>query len=63
MKHSFFLRVVLVFSGLIGFSVGLGQLFFPVSFEASAGISLGTDVALLSEIRGAGGSFNTRFQK
>ncbi|MNJ88948.1 hypothetical protein D3C87_65080 [compost metagenome] len=56
MKQSVFLRAVLVLSGLIGFSVGFGQLFLPISFEASAGIRLGTDPALLSEIRGAGGS-------
>ena len=56
MKQSVFLRAVLVLAGLIGFSVGFGQLFFPVSFEASAGINLGTDTGLLSEIRGAGGS-------
>lgn len=56
MKQRVFLRAVLVLAGLIGFSVGFGQLFFPISFEASAGIELGTDPGLLSEIRGAGGS-------
>lgn len=55
MKQPVFLRVFLVLAGLSGFSVGVGLLFFPLPFEASAGIDLGTDASLLSEIRGAGG--------
>lgn len=55
MKQSVFLRAFLAVSGLISFSVGVGLLFFPVPFEGSVGIHLGTDAGLLSEIRGAGG--------
>lgn len=36
--------------------IGAAILFAPVAFEASAGISLGNDVNLLSEIRSPGGS-------
>ena len=56
MKQFFLPRAFLMVAGLIGFSVGVGQLFFPVAFEASSGVSLGADISLLSEIRSAGGS-------
>ncbi len=56
MKQFFFPRFFLVLAGLIGFSVGVGQLFFPIAFEASSGILLDTDINLLSEFRSAGGS-------
>lgn len=56
MKQFLFPRVFLVVAGLIGFSVGIGQLFFPVVFEASSGVRLDADINLLSEFRSAGGS-------
>lgn len=56
MKQRFYLQTFLALAGLTGFSVGAGQLFFPITFEASSGIDLGTDINLLSEIRAAGGS-------
>lgn len=37
-------------------AVGAAQLFTPVAFEASAGITLGNNSSLLSEIRAAGGN-------
>lgn len=46
----------LAVAGLIGFSVGIGQLFFPIAFEASSGVRLDADINLLSEFRSAGGS-------
>lgn len=56
MKQFLFPRIFLVLAGLIGFSVGVGQLFFPIGFEASSGVSLDADINLLSEFRSAGGS-------
>ena len=56
MKQFLFPRVFLVVAGLIGFSVGVGQLFLPVVFEASSGVRLDADINLLSEFRSAGGS-------
>lgn len=56
MKQFLFPRVFLVVAGLIGFSVGVGQLFFPIAFEASSGVRLDADINLLSEFRSAGGS-------
>lgn len=49
-------KIVLIIAGIIGMAVGFGLLFFPVSFEASAGISLNNDIDLLSDIRAMGGS-------
>lgn len=48
-------RITLFIAGLIALYVGAGLLFFPVAFEASSGISLGSDPALLSEVRAPGG--------
>jgi hypothetical protein len=56
MERSIFVKAVLLISGLIGVGVGTAQLFVPVMFEASAGIQLGEDISLLSEIRAAGGA-------
>lgn len=49
-------KIILIVAGIIGMAVGLGLLFFPVSFEASAGIILNKDVNLLSDIRAMGGN-------
>lgn len=55
MKTNVFVKTLLIISGIIGMGVGYALLFFPVAFEASAGITLGKDVNLLSEIRTPGG--------
>ena len=49
-----FVKVVLLVSGITALAVGSGLLFIPVTFQASAGIQLGNDPGLLSEMRGPG---------
>lgn len=57
MKSSIYLKILLFIVGLIGFSIGIALLFFPITFEASAGIYLNeNDFSLLSEIRSSGGT-------
>ena len=56
MKQSVYVKSVLILAGVIGISVGIGQLFFPIAFEASAGINVAGAASLLSEIRAAGGT-------
>lgn len=56
MEKSKVVQVVLIISGIIGISIGGALLFAPVAFEASAGINLGEDINLLSEIRANGGA-------
>lgn len=57
MESSIYLKILLFTVGLIGFSIGIGLLFFPISFEASAGIYLNeNDFSLLSEIHSSGGT-------
>lgn len=51
--------ILLFFAGVTGIGVGAAQLFIPVTFEASAGITLGENSSLLSEIRAAGGTLLT----
>ena len=48
-------RIYLALAGLTVLAVGIGGALFPTSFQASAGIDLRGDPALISEIRGAGG--------
>ena len=55
MRSLFFVKLLLIIAGIIAMSVGIGQLFFPVAFEASSGVMLDGNVSLLSEMRGAGG--------
>ena len=55
MKKNRFVKILLIVSGIIGIGIGFALLFFPVAFEASAGIHLGEDVNLLSETRSPGG--------
>ncbi|WP_057935722.1 DUF4345 domain-containing protein [Algoriphagus resistens] len=50
-----FIRVALFLFGFIATGIGGALLFFPVSFEASAGIVLDENISLLSEIRAYGG--------
>ncbi|MBB4801561.1 hypothetical protein HNP37_001622 [Flavobacterium nitrogenifigens] len=57
MKSSIYLKILLFIVGLIGFSIGIALLFFPVEFEGSAHIYLNrNDFSLLSEIRSSGGT-------
>ncbi|MDJ1484999.1 DUF4345 domain-containing protein [Cytophagaceae bacterium YF14B1] len=56
MKQSLYVKALLFFAGIIGVAVGIGQLIFPVAFEASTGIDIAGNSSLLSEIRGAGGT-------
>ncbi|WP_276481668.1 DUF4345 family protein [Paraflavitalea pollutisoli] len=55
MRQLMVVKSLLVIAGIISIIVGIGQLFFPVAFEASSGVDLGGNVSLLSEMRGAGG--------
>lgn len=56
MKNSRILKSILIISGLLGVYVGVEILFMPVSFYATSGIDLGTNVSLLNEIRAPGGA-------
>ncbi|MDJ1498100.1 DUF4345 domain-containing protein [Cytophagaceae bacterium DM2B3-1] len=56
MKQSIYSKILLFFAGIIGIAVGIGQLIFPVAFEASTGIDIAGNSSLLSEIRGSGGT-------
>ncbi|APZ47383.1 hypothetical protein BW723_14305 [Polaribacter reichenbachii] len=55
MEKKIFIKVLLIISGSIGIWIGYSLLFSPVTFEASAGINLGKDINLLSEIRAPNG--------
>lgn len=54
MKKIKFIRIALFSFGTIAIGIGGALLFFPVSFEASAGIVLDENTGLLSEIRAYG---------
>lgn len=56
MRYLFFAKLLLIIAGIISMIVGIGQLFFPVAFEASSGVILDGNISLLSEMRGAGGT-------
>ena len=56
MENSMIIKIFLAFSGLIAIGIGGALLFVPVEFEASAGIILGEDINLLSEMRASGGA-------
>ena len=55
MKNALLVNLTLILSGLIACAVGLGVLFAPHAFHASAGIVLGEDATLLNELRAPGG--------
>jgi len=55
MKNSTLTKITLTLSGLIATGVGVGVLFMPHAFHASAGIVLGDDVNLMNEMRSSGG--------
>ena len=56
MKNSKVLKTILFISGLIAAGVGAANLFAPAAFHSAAGIDLGGDISLLSEIRASGGT-------
>jgi len=49
-------KTLLAVSGVIGVGIGGALLFAPSEFQASAGITLGNNVSLLSETRAPGGT-------
>lgn len=51
---SVIVRTLLAVAGAAALGIGLSLLFDPVAFEASAGIRLARDAALLSELRAPG---------
>ncbi|CAM3867725.1 MULTISPECIES: DUF4345 domain-containing protein [Flavobacterium] len=55
MTKNIFTKVLLIISGIIGIWVGYSLLFSTVAFEATAGINLGKDINLLSELRAPSG--------
>lgn len=55
MEKNIFVKVLLIISGIIGIGIGYALLFSPVAFESSAGINLGEDINLLSEVRAPSG--------
>jgi hypothetical protein len=55
MTKNIFVKVLLIISGSIGIWVGYSLLFSTVAFEATAGINLGKDINLLSELRAPSG--------
>lgn len=50
------IQSLLIIAGIIAIIVGGAMLFIPVAFEASAGIHLGENISLLSEVRAPGGT-------
>lgn len=56
MKKQKALKATLIISGLIGLYIGVEILFSPVSFYATSGIDLGSNISLLNEIRAPGGA-------
>lgn len=54
MTHSFWIKLLLLIAGLVGAGVGFSILFMPVGFHASAGITLGDNHSLMSEVRAPG---------
>ncbi len=57
MKTQTLTKIALAVSGVIatGVGVGVGVLFAPHAFHATAGIMLGEDINLLNEMRSSGG--------
>jgi len=55
MEKNRYVKALLIVSGLLGIGIGFALTFFPIAFEASAGIDLGEDINLLSEIRAPSG--------
>lgn len=54
MSHSIRIKLLLLTSGLVSAGVGFAVLFLPVGFHASAGIVLGGNLSLMSEMRAPG---------
>lgn len=56
MEKSRLVQAFLIISGTIATGIGGALLIAPVAFEASAGIDLGKNINLLSEVRASGGT-------
>ena len=56
MQNSIVLKSILFFAGLIIAGIGGAELFIPVNFHATSGITLGDDINLMNEIRAQGGA-------
>lgn len=56
MRRSRVLQILLLASGLLALGIGGALLLDPVGFEAGAGIELGRNASLLSEMRAQGGA-------
>jgi hypothetical protein len=56
MEKSKLVKALLVVSGISGIAIGGALLFYPMAFEASAGIHLEENVNMLSEVRAPGGA-------
>ena len=56
MKDSRVLKAILAIAGLVAMGFGAAILFMPVAFYASNGITLGSDISVLNDLRAAGGS-------
>lgn len=54
MKRVLVSKIVLSLAAIIAMGIGVSLLFFPVEFEASAGVVLNDSSSLLSEIRAYG---------
>ncbi|MDW3648268.1 MAG: DUF4345 domain-containing protein [Bacteroidia bacterium] len=54
MKNSKAVWAFLILSSIIGLYVGVGLLFFPISFQAQSEIILGDNISLLSDTRASG---------
>ncbi|HYG40857.1 MAG TPA: DUF4345 domain-containing protein [Cytophagales bacterium] len=58
MEKSRLVQAFLIISGIIATGIGGALLIAPVAFEASAGIDLGENINLLSEVRAPGGTLS-----
>lgn len=56
MNRNYFLRGLLIVSGLLAMAIGGAILFNPIGFHASSGVSLPVEINLLSEMRAPGGA-------
>ncbi|WP_148205841.1 DUF4345 domain-containing protein [Hyphomonas neptunium] len=54
MRTTVTLKLILTVAGLVGLGVGIGMVFWPVAFHASAGIVLDGNASLMSEMRASG---------
>jgi len=55
MKKINLIKLLLFISGIIAILIGTSLLFFPIEFEASAGVTIDANASSLSEVRSSGG--------